>query len=330
MKQIVSLVVILAALVGTTFSQTVSTGQTIVAAEYFRGADPGLGKGTAISATFGSASVEVSLTATASESLPLFVRFKSSDGAWSAPYPVTGNSSSSGATLSAAEYFVNTDPGLGNGTSSPVGSNGRIDVSSPPLSRGDTLYLRVKDSFGRWSPPRAVRYDFRNILAAQYYIKYANGTVASTTAMSLTDSIPDYPVFVATSASIPTLTSGDTVYVRVQSDNSFWSQWTASPGVVTEIKENNTDIPGTFKLYQAYPNPFNPTTVIMYDLPRKSYVYLAIYDILGREVRILVSGDKPAGTHRLTFNAGALPSGVYFYRLTAGTFAQTDKFVLIK
>ena len=329
MKQIASLVVILIALVVQTFSQTVSRGQTVVAAEYFQGADPGLGKGTAISATYGSASVKVSLTASASGNSPLFVRFKSSDGTWSAPYPVTGNSSSSGATLSGAEYFINTDPGIGNGTSSSVGSNGGITISSPPLSRGDILYLRVKDSFGRWSPPRAVKYDFRNIVDAQYYIKYSNGTMTASTEMSLNDSLPNYPVFVATSASIPALTSSDTVYVRVQSDNSFWSQWTAYPGIVTAVHEEATIIPKEFKLYQAYPNPFNPTTTIIYDLPRKTHVLLAVYDVLGRNVKTLVNGDKAAGSYRITLDANNLPIGVYFYRLEAGPYHDTKKLLLL-
>ncbi len=330
MKREILIVGIIFGLAAQTFCQTISRGQTIVAAEYFQGADPGLGKGTAISATYGSASVKASLTAAASESSPLFVRFKSSNGTWSAPYPVTGKSPSSGATLSGGEYFVNADPGVGNGTSFSVGSSGRITIPSPPLIHGDTLYLRVKDSFGRWSPARSVKYDFRKIVDAQYYIKYANGSATPPTEMSLADSLPNYPVFFVTSSNIPALTSSDTVYVHVQSDNSFWSQWTASPGVVTGIEGDKAEIPKAFRLYQAYPNPFNPTTTIMYDLPKKSHVTLAIYDVLGREVRSLVGEDKPPGTYRLVFDATALPSGVYFYRLTAGTFSQTERFVLIK
>jgi len=330
MKQIGSILVVLIALVGQTLSQTVWRGQTIVAGEYFRGTDPGPGKGTPISATYGSSSVKASFTAVASQTSPVFLRFKSSDGTWSAPYPVTGNSTSSGASLSGGEYFVNVDPGVGNGKSFSIGSNGRITIPSPPLNRGDTLYLRVKDSFGRWSPARAVKYNFMKIVDAQYYIKYANGSKGPMTEMSIADSVPNYPVFVATSASIPKLASNDTVYVRVQSDNSFWSQWTASPGVVTGIGQDIADIPKTFKLYQAYPNPFNPTTTIMYDIPEKSHVTLAVYDMLGREVRILVNEDKPAGAYRMTFDGGALPSGVYLYQLIAGAFARTEKFVLIK
>lgn len=330
MKQLISVLVIIGAFVVQCSSQTVSRGQTIVAAEYFTGTDPGAGNGTAISATYGSASASVSFTAQVPPGSVLYFRFKSSDGTWSAPYPVTRSSSSSGATLASGEYFVNTDPGIGKGTSFSVGSNGQIAILSPSLSRGDTLYLRVKDSFGRWSPARALNYNFKNMVDAQYYIKYANGSMTSATEMSIADSLPNYPVFVATSSNIPALASNDTVYVRVQSNDSFWSEWTASPGVVTAVQDENNTIPKVFKLYQAYPNPFNPSAAIVYDLPKKSHVILAIYDVLGRNVRTLVEGDKAPGNYRVSFDASNLPTGVYFYRLQAGNYSDTKKLLLLK
>ncbi len=98
------------------------------------------------------------------------------------------------------------------------------------------------------------------------------------------------------------------------------------PGIV----KNQTTQTQTFALYQDYPNPFNPTTVISYQLPVSSVVTLKVYDVLGREVKTLVSERQTAGIHSITFNAGNLPSGVYFYRLQAGSFTQTRKLTLIK
>jgi hypothetical protein len=81
---------------------------------------------------------------------------------------------------------------------------------------------------------------------------------------------------------------------------------------------------------QNYPNPFNPTTTIKYELPKSSMVRLSVYDILGREVSVLVNETVDAGVHEVRFEAAGLASGVYFYRLTAGSFVQTRKLLLVR
>jgi len=86
----------------------------------------------------------------------------------------------------------------------------------------------------------------------------------------------------------------------------------------------------SFALHQNYPNPCNPTTVINYELPKATYVLLAVYDMLGREVAALVNGEQTAGYKSVTWNAANVPSGIYFYRLTAGTFTETKKLLLLK
>ena len=85
-----------------------------------------------------------------------------------------------------------------------------------------------------------------------------------------------------------------------------------------------------YKLYDNYPNPFNPSTVISYQLSRNSYIAVKIYDVLGREVATLVNEREDAGTHYVRFDGSGLSSGVYFYALTAGDFSQTKKMLLIK
>jgi hypothetical protein len=130
---------------------------------------------------------------------------------------------------------------------------------------------------------------------------------------------------------------------------------------VTGIKDNKNTIPKEFKLYQNYPNPFNPTTTIKYEIPAvisnpngvsgekspeispsgrndNNRVTLKIYDILGREIATLVNKKQTPGNYEIQFNAGSatggLPSGIYFYRLTAesktGKFIKTKKMVLMK
>ncbi len=85
-----------------------------------------------------------------------------------------------------------------------------------------------------------------------------------------------------------------------------------------------------FKLEQNYPNPFNPSTTLSFVIGHSSFVSLKVYDVLGKEVATLVNEEKPAGTFRINFDASSLPSGIYFYKIQAGSFVQTKKMILLK
>ena len=85
-----------------------------------------------------------------------------------------------------------------------------------------------------------------------------------------------------------------------------------------------------YNLYQNYPNPFNPSTKIKYSVPQTSQVQIEVFDVLGKEIETLLNKEKPAGTYELTWNAGTLPSGVYFYQLRSGSFVDTKKMILLK
>ncbi len=96
------------------------------------------------------------------------------------------------------------------------------------------------------------------------------------------------------------------------------------------IERPGAKIPTGFTLSQNFPNPFNPSTVITYQLPISSQVTLKLYDILGREMATLVNEKQNAGSYSVTFDAGKLASGIYFYRLSAGTYVNVKKLVLVK
>lgn len=100
-------------------------------------------------------------------------------------------------------------------------------------------------------------------------------------------------------------------------------------GTLVSVKEND-ELPLRFTLSQNYPNPFNPSTTIAFDLPSPSLVSLAIYDYIGREVRVLVNSLRDAGHHEVQFLASQFSSGVYFYRIRAGNFLSIKKMNLIK
>lgn len=103
-------------------------------------------------------------------------------------------------------------------------------------------------------------------------------------------------------------------------------------GIITsnEVEDIISEIPDKMMLSQNYPNPFNPSTVISYQIPENAKVDLRVYDVLGREVTVLVNQQKEAGYHQVTFNASHLTSGMYIYRLVANGRVFTKKLTLIK
>ena len=154
-----------------------------------------------------------------------------------------------------------------------------------------------------------------------------------------------------------TTTAGDTLltFFNNQKSQTFYSDITGQPqsikfdpenwilkivqSITTDIKTDEK-LPSQFKLEQNYPNPFNPTTRIKYSIPTSSplakgrteegFVSLKVYDVLGREVTTLVNKKQSPGNYTIEFNAANLPSGLYFYKLTAGEFSQTKKMILMK
>ena len=105
---------------------------------------------------------------------------------------------------------------------------------------------------------------------------------------------------------------------------------TLDVGGVGTGAEVAVEVPLSFTLEQNYPNPFNPTTTIAYALPAASEVSLTVYDVLGRAVATLVDARQPAGRHEVAFDASPLPSGIYVYRLQAGSFSVAKRLVVLK
>jgi hypothetical protein len=88
--------------------------------------------------------------------------------------------------------------------------------------------------------------------------------------------------------------------------------------------------PTQYNLEQNYPNPFNPTTTIDYSIPEASNVHISVCDHIGREVASVVNKNQNAGYYSSTFDASKLSSGVYFYKITAGSFSSTKRMLLLK
>jgi hypothetical protein len=147
--------------------------------------------------------------------------------------------------------------------------------------------------------------------------------------------IPSKPAAVHNnSAAVTAKQFGDTVRVYCpggssQSATTLNFDVIGCGSVVTGIPITNT-VPLEYKLNQNYPNPFNPTTVITYQLPKSENVKITVFDLLGRETTVLVNEFKSAGTYNVEFDASALASGVYFYRIEAGDFKDVKKMILLK
>ena len=105
--------------------------------------------------------------------------------------------------------------------------------------------------------------------------------------------------------------------------------WLRAPGA-SIVRDNPGSLPHTYSLFQNYPNPFNPTTTITFSLPQQSFVSLKVFDVTGRELSTIISDQLEAGIYTRQWNAANLSSGVYFYRLNAGSFTATKKFLLLK
>ncbi|MEB2329837.1 MAG: T9SS type A sorting domain-containing protein [Ignavibacteriaceae bacterium] len=121
---------------------------------------------------------------------------------------------------------------------------------------------------------------------------------------------------------------------KSRSGNSAWA--VRSAGGISKnanlvgVINISSELPEGFLLSQNYPNPFNPATTINFSIPENSFVKLRVFDMLGREVDVLVNEELNAGTYAFDFNATALNSGIYFYSLEAGSFKDTRKMILVK
>lgn len=100
--------------------------------------------------------------------------------------------------------------------------------------------------------------------------------------------------------------------------------------IITSVKDENNGVFSSYQLSQNYPNPFNPITIIKFSMPFSDFVQVKVYDILGKQLQMLVNDYKQAGTYEVEFNSTDLPSGVYFYRMTTSDFSETKKMLLLR
>jgi len=109
------------------------------------------------------------------------------------------------------------------------------------------------------------------------------------------------------------------------------SQFTNTQTIYGDLyKESSSEKSYEFALNQNYPNPFNPSTIITYSIPNQEFVTIRVFDTLGKEIVELVNEEREAGLYSVEFNAENLPSGIYFYTISAGKYSATKKLLLMK
>ncbi len=350
-------------------AQVIPRQAPVTAAEYFIGNDPGEGKGTPITIPNSSTSVPLDLSSIKlSQGQFIHIGVENSQGTWSAPvnlmYPARTITAAEVVVGSNPGSVV-----LGHGIPMmPVGGSfgtGVVNVqaSISNWNHTDTIWVRARSSQYLWSEPvgnialvdtilkpveliapsdddtlqlyypvRPITFSWsRSTITTGIPVEYSFHLVGpglDTTIVNLQDTTltTDLMSLLKISSVYGWSVSATDGYAVVASPDSFLFR--TSDGI-TAVHDVN-QVPKVFALYQNYPNPFNPTTIIGYDVPRRSLVSLVVYDVLGRRIETLVNGQKQAGHYQVTFDADNLPSGVYFYTLRTGNSIVTKKLTLIK
>jgi len=182
-------------------------------------------------------------------------------------------------------------------------------------------------------PPTATYESSDNIVDAYGLLKLPDSTVQEAVRIRRTSRVTGTVIFTfqAKDGAFVQLTSyvpGAPITGSIQAWNISWGK--AITAGATAIASAGPNLPEEYSLEQNYPNPFNPSTNIRYALPQGSHVLLEVFNVLGERVATLVDENQGAGNHEVQFNGSGLPSGMYFYRLSAGGFVETLKMVLMK
>ena len=160
------------------------------------------------------------------------------------------------------------------------------------------------------------------IIEDETFFQSAAAAYENIKSLSIVHQFADYPYKIIAFMYTPTVGATDLTVAK-------WIFFLfRNPEVISVVDENS--YPQNFKLHQPYPNPFNPTTMIIFSVETRLITSLQILDITGRLVETLVNDEMVPGEHEIVWNAGSHPSGVYFVRLESGEFVEKQKIVLVK
>ena len=218
-------------------------------------------------------------------------------------------------TISSSRYFISYTRGASWLTGAPIDSTVTAETGTAMLEKGQGMVIFYRHYLATTREGRVL---FRT---------YSNANSWST-AENITDYSPHYWRY-----GIAAL-GGNTwgvLYITYNFQLALRAVVFATfTRVPTDVQTEEPSAPSSYALLQNFPNPFNPSTEIAYDLPKSQHVTLTVYDVLGKQVAVLVNGVQQAGQQTARWNASAVSSGVYYYRLQAGDFSAVKKMVLMK
>jgi len=217
-------------------------------------------------------------------------------------------------------YYWHTNNAID--TTAASWTNGTIDYS--------TLRARTSDVRALWGANNlfACSYAQDNPTAPSAWYAYYNGSSWTSNPYVVSNMTVD--TLYGTPRAGYTANSGDNCLTVWSGWNGFDVYNSILCGTTLGVNNNNNEIPKSFALQQNYPNPFNPSTIIRFSLPGNEYVKVVVYDITGKQVSEIINQQLQAGSYSYNFDASNLSSGVYFYKITAGSFTDTKKMVLMK
>lgn len=222
--------------------------------------------------------------------------------------------------------FTVTNPGAINKLKMIITYTGSIAPPPPPtlVLPADSATNVLRNPTFMWNTSRG---------ATSYLLQVSIDSTFATTMV-------DQSGITETSHNIIPLENNTRYYWWVRARNSAgtsdWSSvWSFTTGITVGVDESISAIPQEYAVYQNYPNPFNPSTMIRYEIPNGGHVMVKVYNSVGQEVRTLVNEAQQAGAYQITWDGRneqgqTLPSGIYFYQLKAGSFAQTRKLLLLR
>jgi hypothetical protein len=192
-------------------------------------------------------------------------------------------------------------------------------ITNPSAANGTYAWRGIYNEFQYWKHQTASYYIYNHAYKGNtHYWNIDNDTLDTNNMYFFSHSCGD--------SALPTVeTTWDTTGTYFGATGTVSMSYTATP-----VEPAGENTPKSFSLGQNYPNPFNPSTTISYQLAMNSDVTLKVYDVLGREVAMLVNGMQSAGSKTVEWNASKFTSGVYFYKLTAGSFQSVKKLLLMK
>jgi hypothetical protein len=329
------------------YVQSNTSSASLAAAEYFFDTEPGVGNGTPLviipgdTINFSGTISAIGLTAGFHF---LYIRAKDANGIWSMRERrmfYISNSTTSSPQLTAAEYFFDTEPGVGNGTALTVVGGDSIlfsgTISAGALPVGfHMLYIRTMDLNGTWGiRERRMVYVQPTAIAAAPILLEAEWFTNSPdpgfgNANALTVTAGDTIDFTGAITVTDTAIGCDSLYIRVKDQTGVWSLYEPRgfcivPVSVKEIAGINGSL-----LFQNFPNPFSRSTRIDFYLQSTAEVMFYITDVIGKTIYIVNAGKQNPGRHTIEFNLANLEEGYYFYKMVAGDFTDTKQMVNLK